>query len=265
MCRLLAYLGPAIQLDQVLCKPEHSLIVQSYRPKEMREALLNADGFGLGWYHQTQTTEPFTYKSTQPIWSDINLRSLSRYIESPCILSYVRSATPGQAVDLINCQPFPHQQLLFIHNGYIDHFRKTLYRPLRSHLSDHIYQNIHGTTDSEHIFALVLNELTASPEVPSLHDALEKALKTLISLARTKDVKFLANTIISDGKQLVASRLAQKSPAPSLYWLRDDPSFPDAVILASEPLFSADWHLCPENHLIHVGTNLEINCYPLIP
>ena len=48
MCRLLGYLGEPILLDAILYKPEHSLIVQSYDPREMTSGLLNADGFGIG-------------------------------------------------------------------------------------------------------------------------------------------------------------------------------------------------------------------------
>lgn len=49
MCRLLAYLGKPILLEELILKPEHSLLVQSYQPKELEVALLNADGFGIGW------------------------------------------------------------------------------------------------------------------------------------------------------------------------------------------------------------------------
>jgi glutamine amidotransferase len=82
MCRLLGYLGAKIKLDHLLYKPEHSLLVQSYQPKEMTSGVVNADGLGIGWYHHEQDVNPFTYKSTLPIWNDTNLPELSRYIES---------------------------------------------------------------------------------------------------------------------------------------------------------------------------------------
>ena len=82
MCRLLGYLGPSISLDCLLNKPEHSLIVQSYQPREMTAGLLNADGFGIGWYHPQRDTTPFTYKNILPIWNDPNLSSLNRYLSS---------------------------------------------------------------------------------------------------------------------------------------------------------------------------------------
>jgi len=43
-----------------------SLIVQSYQPREMNSGLLNADGFGVGWYHLQRDTDPFTYKIYSP-------------------------------------------------------------------------------------------------------------------------------------------------------------------------------------------------------
>lgn len=254
MCRLLGYLGKPIQLDQLLYQPEHSLIVQSYQPKEMTAGLLNADGFGLGWFNAQKDDNPYLYKNILPIWSDINLPHLSRYVESHCILGYVRSATPPLAVDLSNCQPFTQGKLLFIHNGFIHHFRKTLYRPIRNQLTDESYQLIHGTTDSEHIFALIINELQLNPEI-SLATALKNTLLKLAQLAKANHTYFSANIIISDGQQLVASRYANRQPVPSLYWLEQDEHYPDAAIAASEPLFAGDWQAFPANSILEISAD----------
>src|SRR4028118_154519 len=115
MCRLLGYLGSPILLDYLLDKPEHSLIVQSYQPREMTSGVVNADGFGIGWYHSQRDTDPFTYKSLLPIWNDVNLPNLSRYIESGCVIANIRSATSGQGVDLNNSHPFRNGRILFTH------------------------------------------------------------------------------------------------------------------------------------------------------
>lgn len=253
MCRLLGYLGPAIQLDKLLYKPEHSLIVQSYQPREMTSGVVNADGFGVGWYHPQREAYPYTYRNLLPIWSDLNLPQLSRYVESSCVLSYVRSATAGQAVDMSNCQPFTHENLLFIHNGAINNFRQSLYRPIRDSLDDDTYQGIDGTTDSEHIFALLLDEL-------KVNDSLEKAVANVLMQLKklAADLSFSANLVVSNGKQIVASRYAHNTSSPTLYWLRDDPIYPDAVIVASEPLFDGNWNSFPERTVISVGENLEL-------
>ena len=262
MCRLMGYLGPPVQLDRLLNKPEHSLIVQSYQPREMTAGLMNADGFGIGWYHLHSQTEPFTYKNTLPIWSDVNLPSLSRYVESSCLLASVRSATAGLATDLSNCQPFQHGLILGIHNGFIADFRQTLYRPIRDRLDDTAYQLIKGNTDSEHIFALVINELENSPDMP-LSEALHRALIVLCNLADEQQISFSANVIISDGQQLVASRLANRVATPSLYWLRDDLLFPQSVLIASEPLFEGEWISCPERSLLTVNHELDIQIHQI--
>ncbi|MEL7038591.1 MAG: ergothioneine biosynthesis protein EgtC [Cyanobacteria bacterium J06592_8] len=262
MCRLLGYLGSPVSLKRILSDPPHSLIVQSYQPREMEEALLNADGLGLGWYHPTQQTNPFTYKNVLPAWNDPNLDSLSRYIESDQILAYVRSATPGQAISLTNCQPFQFERLLFIHNGYIKNFRTTLYRLIRNRLRDSVYQAIEGTTDSEHIFGLLINELTSATPA-TVPAALQTTLMILQELAELAQTKTLVNVILCDGQQMVASRFAINGIPPSLYWLQNDPKFPQSVIIASEPLFAGNWHSVPEQSIIHVGEDLGIHIQKL--
>ena len=257
MCRLLAYIGAPSQLDNLLYKPEHSLIVQSYQPKEMTAGLLNADGFGIGWHHPHKKDLPYTYKNILPIWSDLNLPQITRYIEANCFLGYVRSATPGLPVDLINCQPFTRDNFLFIHNGYIDKFRETLYRPIRNLLTDTAYQSVQGNTDSEHLWALILSHLQNNPE-SNVETALKNTLIQLTELADIYKTDFSANTIISNGKRLVASRYSNRDQSPTLYWIRDDSSYPDAVIIASEPLFEGNWKSCSENSIITVEKNLEV-------
>ncbi|MFS0517078.1 ergothioneine biosynthesis protein EgtC [Nostoc sp. UIC 10607] len=257
MCRLLAYLGSPVSLEYLLYKPEHSLIVQSYQPREMTSGVVNADGFGVGWYHSQKDIEPFIYKNILPIWNDINLPSLSRYVESKCVLAYVRSATSEQAVDFANCQPFNHQQQLFIHNGRIENFRKTLHRKIRSTLTPDFYEKINGSTDSEHIFALLLSQSKINKHRP-LEYALRTTLLTLLEMAKRYQVEASINVIFSDGHRLIASRFATTSPAPSLYWIRDDPTFLKSVIIASEPLFIGNWNAFPENSIITVEADCEI-------
>ena len=262
MCRLLAYKGIPQSLDRLIDKPEHSLIVQGYQPREMTAGVINADGFGIGWYHTHRDTEPFIYKHTLPIWNDANLPSLSRYVETGCMLSYVRSATEKQSVSLSNCQPFQDGKLLFIHNGFIDNFRSTLYKQIRDRLHLHIYQSIDGNTDSEHIFALFSSELHSHPELP-LEAVLQRTLQILRGLAATAQTTVSANIVISDGDRLIASRFAYGAAVPSLYWIKNSPDFPDGVIFASEPLFCGDWQCCPVQSIITVESDLGIFIHPV--
>lgn len=255
MCRLLGYLGPEIQLSPLMLDPPHSLMAQSYAPKELEVALLNADGFGMGWYHPTKKTEPFTYRNTVPIWHDANLSSLCRYVTTGCALAYIRSATIGQGVDMANCQPFQSENLIFTHNGFIRQFHEKLYRPMRQQMSDRAYTSLRGSTDSEHIWGLLLTALASQSNL-SLEDALAMALSKLMAMAYEYDAPTAANVLISDGDRLIGTRLASHGTAPSLYWLKDDPQFQNAVLVASEPLFEGNWIACPESSLFTV----EIDC-----
>jgi ergothioneine biosynthesis protein EgtC len=247
MCRLLAYRGTPIQPEKLIYQPEHSLYIQSYKPKETVTTSVNADGLGMGWYDFKKDSKPFIYKNILPIWSDTNFPDLTRYVETECFLSYVRSATPGQGTNLSNCQPFSDGHLIFTHNGFIENFRQTLYKPIRNSITDEIYQKIEGTTDSEHIFALFLNELALVEG--DLESALKNTLKQLTKLAQPYNIKVLANMIVSDGQQLVTCRFAINSIPPSLYWLNNPFNQANSIIVASEPLFSGDWHSLAENSI----------------
>ncbi|NEO87642.1 MAG: ergothioneine biosynthesis protein EgtC [Spirulina sp. SIO3F2] len=259
MCRLLAYLGRPLQLDHVLLEPEHSLVVQSYQPRKMQEALLNADGFGVGWYDTDAERLPYRYRHTYPIWNDINLSDLARYVQSQQMLAYVRSATPGLPVDLGNCQPFAHEQRLFCHNGYIENFRHTLRRPLHDLLSASAEQWIQGVTDSEYLSALILTYLETVPLVA----ALTQALQTVTKLAQNPFCKFAATLVISERDRLVACRYANFDNYPTLYWIKNAPGYPDSVILASEPLFPGSWHPCTPRSILTVEADLDVQSTPL--
>ncbi|MEB3355229.1 MAG: ergothioneine biosynthesis protein EgtC [Synechococcales bacterium] len=263
MCRLLGYLGPPVSLERLLYAPEHSLIVQSYQPREMTAGLLNADGFGIGWYApESDSQPPFVYRNVLPIWNDMNLPELSRYVVSGQVVASVRSATLGLAVDFANCPPFRRDRLLMVHNGFIQNFRKTLYRPLRDRLSDALYESIQGTTDSEHLFAVLLNQLAQNPHLP-VEQALAQTLALVFDLAQTHAVSVGANCVVSTGDRLVASRAAHQTAVPTLYWSRNSVNFPGAVVIASEPLFAGEWHLCPEQSILAVDSTLDVQIQPL--
>ncbi|ROV65911.1 class II glutamine amidotransferase [Streptomyces globisporus] len=50
MCRHIAYVGEPVTLGEVLVRPPHSLVRQSWEPRRQRYGTVNADGFGVGWY-----------------------------------------------------------------------------------------------------------------------------------------------------------------------------------------------------------------------
>ena len=160
---MVGYLGgPEVTLSSVVLEPEHSLLVQSYAPKEMMSGVVNADGFGVGWYVPPSGEEPAIYRSDRPLWSDRSFASIAPKIRAGTIFAAVRSATPGLPVDESGTPPFASGPFAFAHNGAIEGFRRTAMRPLRDTLSDESYAGLLGSTDSETIFAVLLDRLRGS-------------------------------------------------------------------------------------------------------
>lgn len=248
MCRLAAYLGSPVSLQRFLIDPPHSLVRQSWAPQEMSEAVLNADGFGFGWYPEPD--KPATYLSSHPIWSDINLTGLSVSLISPLWMGYVRSATPGQMTGLSNTQPFKTGRLLFMHNGFIRNFNTELRIRFHEYLKSEIQAEINGNTDSEYLFAVLKQQLADKPDsdLPTILINTMQQIKSII-----KNDTVLLNIIISDGANLYATKHAINGSCPSLYYSLNDKIFPDAVVVASErltPDTTSTWQSIPEHSVI---------------
>ena len=260
MCRILGYLGSAISLNRLAIEPEHSLVVQSYKPKELDAAVLNGDGFGLGWHRDCQ---PFVYRNILPMWNDRNLDDLCQYISAKSFVANLRSATNKMPVDLSNCQPFAHNDVLFTHNGLIENFFESLHRPIREKLCDVAYRKIQGITDSEHIFALLVHHLETEPGL-DLAEALKRTLEDIIELAEREDVRVAANIILTTGDRMVAVRYDNRQDAPSLYILKNAPQFPNSVIITSEAPFEGDWQPYKQGEIISVEQDLHIKRYAVL-
>lgn len=119
MCRHFAWLGAPRPVSALMLEPEHGLLVQSYRPRRQRHGLLNADGWGVGFYAAGRA-EPARWRSARPLWSDASFASVAPTIVSSCVLGAVRSATAGMPVDETAAAPFQSGRWLLSHNGVID-------------------------------------------------------------------------------------------------------------------------------------------------
>ncbi|HXH03455.1 MAG TPA: class II glutamine amidotransferase [Candidatus Competibacteraceae bacterium] len=233
MCRLAAYIGPELRLDQLLLTPPHSLLVQA------------ASGFGFGWYGEDGA--PAVYLNPLPPWADVNLPHLARTLYSDLWLAQVHSATPPHGNGFMNNQPFQDGELLFLHQGFLDDFR-SLRRTVRDFLDPAIEEEIHGNSASEHIFALLRHLLADDAEL-----AIEDALAELFGLLGgwLEGRKALLNVVVSDGERLYAARHACNTDSPNLYYTIDDESFPEGQLIASERITDTEfWLPVPPSHLL---------------
>jgi len=204
--------------------------------------IVNADGFGVGWYHDKSVT-PALFKDTAPAWSNVNLREICNATASKCVIAHVRAASPGMPVHMPNVHPFKAGRLIFAHNGAIQGFSQ-LRRRLLSQLTEEVFLSIKGTTDSECAFALLLTNLAKdgygkeSPYEqvePFGHDRLYNAMKRTIrqlehilkisGVQDSVDVPSRMNFTLTDGETVVCSRFCDKYPLvapPSLYFAYGD-------------------------------------------
>jgi predicted glutamine amidotransferase len=214
MCRWVAYFGNPIRPEVLLYETQHSLVEQSRRDR-LAGGYPNADGFGLGWYGDRDV--PGVYRSIQPAWGDRNLRELAAQITSPIFLAHIRAAT-GTPIEQTNCHPFRHGRWLFMHNGFIDDYRR-LRRDLLLAVDPVLFAEIEGTTDSELMFYLALS--FGLEEEPLA--ALERMAGFVEETGRRHGVaEPLQMTVaVSDGERLYAARYASGPVVNSLYVTAD--------------------------------------------
>jgi predicted glutamine amidotransferase len=282
MCRFAYYQGRPVRLSHLITEPSNSLIRQSVHAKE-REEPLNGDGFGVAWY-PSGLDEPARFRSVTPAWNNENLREIARVVTSRCVMAHVRSATQDIEVSEANCHPFKRGPFSFMHNGDIAGFAG-FRRELLAGLSDAAFASIRGTTDSEHLFALFLDEIAGMVDqrsTSSIAAALERAVSRAVALAaRTAPAEHCyVNLVVSSGESAVACRYTTDAPdgADSLYlnqgrrYVCEDglcrmlpaKKSEHAVLVSSEPLSDdGGWEKVPVNHLVLIEPSLSVSLRPL--
>lgn len=242
MCRLAAWSGAPIALEDIIIKPSHSLLEQSQDATEAKFAV-NGDGFGMAWYGDAHI-EPGLYRDVLPAWSDANLASLAQMITSPLFMAHVRASTGG-GTSLANCHPFRHGRWAFMHNGQLGGFAR-IRRHLEGLLPDALYNLRTGTSDSEVMFLVLLAfGLERDPE-----NAIAQMLTVLHELRHPDEPPHRITCVLSNGVSLYAFREASDEKCPTLYQRRAE----NGVILASEPLDgeTSGWTPVPPHHLLRV-------------
>ncbi|MGE3319914.1 MAG: class II glutamine amidotransferase [Candidatus Berkiella sp.] len=284
MCRFIAYIGKPLIIHAMLFEPENSLINQSTHAKEMPEPL-NGDGFGLGWYVPEIDSEPGLFKSINPAWNDQNLKHLSKKIQSPCFFAHVRSASKG-AIAQYNCHPFQYEDWLFMHNGTIFDF-ELIRRDMCHPLSDKIYNWIKGQTDSEHLFALLLERMQRNhgsfdpKQIPHYFGEVIAEINTFKAKRHITSNTYI-NAVLTNGKSMIAIRYSAdpENPPLSLHYnvgsqfsakenyyhiLPPVNDKNEIVVISSEPLttFEEEWIDLPSNYFLMVSEDLSTTIQPL--
>lgn len=242
------YAGRPIRLGAIVSAPAHSLAVQSWQPREMQSGTVNADGYGAAMWLDDGRPEPALYRTAAPIWADPNQQWMNERLVVRSAIAAVRSATPGIGFELANVQPFAHGRIAFAHNGFVTGFRQGPQRMMREKLGREAYESIAGSSDSEHLFALVLDE------AGSLAERARRALLRLEGICAELQRTAVATLLLGDGEQLVGVRWARGLRPATLYAAR----FGEGACLASEPLDDREqWREVPPDHLVIARPDAE--------
>jgi gamma-glutamyl hercynylcysteine S-oxide hydrolase len=234
MCRHLAYLGPPRALATLMLDPPHSLLRQSYAPADMRShAMINADGFGAGWYPAGGTT-PVRYRRAIPIWADATFGALAREVHSSAVLAAVRSASEGMPIIETACAPFATGNWLFSHNGEIDGWPGSVAR-LAARLPVTDLLTLEAPTDSALLWALVRHRLAAG-------DSPGSSLRAVTAQVLQAAPGSRLNLLVTDGTVLAAT---------AVHHALSMRVGGGAVLVCSEPTDqSPDWEPVPDGHLL---------------
>lgn len=232
MCRHFAWLGAPRSIGALMLEPVHGLLVQSYRPRRQRNGVINADGWGVGFYSPDRD-EPARWRSNRPLWGDASFASVAPRISSTCVLGAVRSATAGMPMDETAVAPFSSGRWLLSHNGVVD---RTLLAP-------------RGVPESVCDSAMLAAHVFESgPE----------HLGALVAELGSRDPTARLNVLVTDGQRVLATRWND-----TLSVLAAD----DGVVVASEPFDDdPEWVDVPDHHLLDVtGTDITVTDLELIP
>ena len=253
MCRALLYLGQPVLLDNLLFRPDSALVRQSMMPRMLN--MLNLAGFGLrAWDPSSNEPDrPYSYYSLSLPVFDRNLQNLAHKIRSSCVLAHVRGVAYSTRVEIAlqNVHPFHFGDLPLVlaHNGDlagIDRMKPLL----AAHLRPEYLAQIHGTTDSEWIYALFLSQLAdphAALEEAAAFDALQRTLAILRDVrARLGiNVSSSVNLFITNGRQLVALRYCFDFGC----YATDDPS----RVHEANVNFLSLWYTLGRDYALHDG------------
>jgi gamma-glutamyl hercynylcysteine S-oxide hydrolase len=244
MCRHLAYLGRPKALRDLLTDPPHSLLRQSWAPRRQVNGVVNADGFGVGWYAEGDPV-PARYRRDTPMWTDRSFLDVARVVRSGAVLAAVRSATAGMPGGEAAVAPFSTGRWLFSHNGVVTGWPRTI-AMLTADLSDPELMAMEAVTDSALLWLVVHKRLAGGESMPA-------ALGAVVRLAAATAGGRL-NLLLTDGRSVAATTWGD-----TLCWRAAE----DGVVVASEPYDDEPgWVDVPDRSLL-VATPDGVRTTPL--
>jgi glutamine amidotransferase len=247
VCRLTAYVGDPLPLSTLVFGGTHSLHEQSWAPRELLSGRVNADGWGVGWYHDKG---PGRLAAPEPVWHAQGLQRVLEGIHSPLGMAAVRNATSGLPVAPDSVPPLVLGRWTFILNGFVPGFRPRHMRSLRRFLPDHLYGLLEGVSDAETLFLLAVERLEGGA---SLGEALEHTVELTLREVEPDGEECQLTMVLADGDGLALVRASNRDRVNSLYRIDGGPLATGGTLVASERLDEAEgWTPVQERTVVEI-------------
>ena len=202
------------------------------------------DGFGIA-YMGPRNKKWHVYKKPTTYNKDDHLATKIDTIPDHFILGHLRGITVHGPNDLrkVNTHPFQYENNVFLHNGYIRHFRDHMDQ-LYAFILPKYLPHILGETDSELLFFMYLSAIDKTCG----HDPVV-AMRALMKYIDDLDVFFIGNMIFSNDRFSIITRYVNdpNDEPPALYMDTSD----GGVLITSEPV-TKNYQLLPRNEILFI-------------
>lgn len=295
MCRLYGFRAThSTRVDCELVEAQNSLLRQSRRDER---GLDNPDGWGLGTVRDGQLN---CEREVGPAYQSEEYRRDAARVEATTVLAHVRRATVGGPREE-NTHPFRREGAMLVHNGHVPAFDRVRPRILEQ-MAPELERGIRGTTDSEHVFHLLLSRLRdrvepapdrevreADPGSDVMRDVLRETIADLTgwcdaAVPEADEVprgpdghrldRMALNLLWTVGERLAGSRVGR-----SLWYVEregghrcevcgdrhpdPEPAGYRSVVVASERITGEDWKQVPESSVFYVDDEMRLQIEPL--
>lgn len=271
MCRLYAmHANEPTKVECGLVKAQNALMAQS---KGDMQGNAHGHGWGVADYPDGV---PMIEKQVWAAFHGEHFTRKAARVYAKTVVAHVRHATVG-GTGIENTHPFHHGRWIFAHNGTVPNFDQLRFRFLENMDPLHRTQ-VHGTTDSEHIFRYLLSLFLRHPE-RGLMGVVRVGLAQIVAWSAEvdPDAPVGLNIVLTDGNHMVGSRLNR-----SLYYLLRDHVFDcpicgephvhhnpksayQAIEIASEAVtYAEDWYEVPNATVFRVGEDYRLDMEPLL-
>lgn len=269
MCRLYGFRATEeSKVECTLVHAQNALMVQS---RADLSGYSHAHGWGVATY---EDHVPRVEKEAWAAYHGEHFHRTAAGIFSQTVLAHVRRATVGPA-NLENTHPFVHGGIAFAHNGTVAGFEALRPRFLEA-LSEAHRAALRGTTDTEHVFRLIMTLRDRHPS-EALSSLLRRGAAQVVDWCQREDpgARIGLNLLMTDGQEIVGTRIGRglfQVEREGVYdceicgfpHIHHDPKRDyRAVVVASEPITQETWQEIPENSLIRITSDAQISIEPL--